>query len=120
MKAYYAHCKVIYRTPQEQRDIATLVALGFDVINPASEEVEAALVGMSSSEEIMAYFERFADECDLIAFRALPGGTIPAGVAKEINWFQERKKPVIELPGFVRPILDVAETRQYLSEIGER
>lgn len=116
MKVYYAHCMSIYNTPQEQRDLKTLRRLGFKTVNPNSEKHEAGanLLGM-------AYFEKFADECDAIAFRALPDGSISAGVAKEIRWFRRRGKPVFELPSSIlRRSISPEETKEYLQEVGER
>lgn len=121
MKIYYSHCMAIYGTRQEQRDIDTLTALGFEVVNPSSKEIEEAVKQLPSGEERMAFFERFSDECDAVAFRALPGGTIPGGVHKELGWFIQRNKPVIELPNFsLRPTLDHEQTRQYLRDVGQR
>jgi hypothetical protein len=121
MKAYYAHNMAIYRTPQEARDIALLEKLGFEVSNPGSPEVEAVMATMPDSNERMAWFEQFSLSCDLIAFRSLPDGTIPSGVAKEIEWFRAQGKPVIELPSLaMRRILDVPATKAYLAEMGQR
>lgn len=38
--AYYAHCTAIYNTPQEQRDVETLLALGMGVLNPNCPECD--------------------------------------------------------------------------------
>lgn len=121
MKVYYAHCIAIYNTPQEQRDVALLKALGFEVVNPSEPWVDEALASIPK-EERMYWFEHFADECDAIAFRGLPmSHIIPAGVAKEINWFMARNKPVIELPwGLTTRVISVDQTREYLREIGKR
>lgn len=120
MKAYYAHCMALYNTPQEKRDIQLLQELGFEVVNPGSAEIAAAVKDLPSGEA-MAYFERFADECDVIVFRGLPGGAIPAGVAKELQWFADRGKGAIELPTFaLRTRLDRDATRLYLREVGNR
>jgi hypothetical protein len=126
MKVYYAHCKAIYGTPQEARDIETLKALGFEVSNPSDPSVDEelnrlGLMGEAVGEQRMAWFEKFADECDFIAFRALPDRSVPAGVAKEIVFFEKRNKPVLELPGFVgRLSLTHLETKRYLKECGAR
>ena len=82
MKVYYAHCMAIYGTPQEARDIATLEALGFEVVNPSDKKYEK-----SWKKQGMALAEDFARDCDAIAFRSIPGGRIPAGVGKEIEIF---------------------------------
>jgi hypothetical protein len=57
----------------------------------------------------------------VLAFRALPDGTIPSGVAQEIKWAGEAGIPVIELPSAVnRRTLTLDQTREYLKEIGQR
>jgi len=116
MKIYYAHCMAIYNTMQEQRDMANLQALGFDVVNPnCAEHQEGCL------KQGMAYFEDVVDDCDAIAFRAVSGGKIPAGVFKEIEWAKVRAMPIIELPnGILGRGMSVEETREYLKEAGAR
>lgn len=116
MKVFYAHCKSIYNTPQEERDIAILQSLGFDVINPNSKyhDEQYALKGMAYSGELIT-------QVDAVAFRSLPEGHISAGVAYEIETANRQGKVVIELPSYShRHIMDVDETRQYLHEVGER
>ena len=127
MKAYYAHCLHIYGTPQELRDIQTLQALGFDVINPNSPEIEAKckeirdVFGRDSSDVMRMVFKPIAQTCDVLAFRALPDGRIPAGVAKEIEWAREFSRPVIELPAALHDrTMSVESTRAYLQEVGQR
>lgn len=115
-KIYYAHCIAIYKTPQEIRDIVTLEKLGFEVENPNRPEHDAGYRAQG-----MDYFLRFADECDAIAFRAMPDGAIPAGVAKEISMFVQLGKPVFELPSCItRRTLGVESTREALRECGNR
>ena len=114
MKIYYAHGMALYNTKQEKRDIETLKRLGFTVVNPnaAAHDKGAKLYGME-------YFKRFAVSCDAIAFRAFPDGSIPGGVSLEVNWFIEKKKPVIELPNFhLRRRLNREETIAYIREVG--
>jgi len=116
MKVYYAHCVSIYDTPQEARDIETLKACGFDVVNPNTPECDAGYKARG-----MEYFKKFAEECDAVAFRSLPDSSIPAGVAREIEMFRAEGKPVLELPSNnVRRVLSVEVTRQYLKEVGCR
>lgn len=115
-KIFYAHTKALYNTPQEDRDIGILQSLGFDVLNPNSEyhEEQYEIKGMAYSGELI-------NQCVAIAFRSLPDGSIPAGVATEIEMANRQGKAVIELPSyFFRNILSVEETRQYLKETGER
>lgn len=121
MRIYYAHSMSLYGTLQEARDVQTLQLLGFEVANPGDPQVCAEVNQLPTSDERMAWFERYADSCDAIAFRGLPGGAIPAGVVKEIEWFRQRQKPVIELPSAIlRRAISVEETREYLHEIGQR
>lgn len=116
LKVYYAHCIALYDTKQELRDIKTLRSLGFQVVNPNAKKHD-----VGARKYGMAYFEQFSDACDLIAFRALPHGDIPGGVAKEIQWFRERGKPVIELPSLaLRQFLSREISREYISEVGKR
>ena len=95
MLVYYAHCQAIYGTPQEDRDIALLEKLGFEVVNPAKFD----------SDDMEFY-------CNL---------GIPLGVAKELFVADEENLPIIELPNFSgKKVLDLASTRKYLQEIGQR
>ena len=115
-KVYYAHCIAIYNTPQEKRDIEALEAMGFEVANPNSPECAEGY-----KRHGMEFFKQFASTCDLIAFRALPDGAIPAGVGTEILFFVEAKKPVLELPSnYLRRLMTVEQTREYLKEVGQR
>jgi hypothetical protein len=106
----------LYNTPQEKRDVALLESLGFEVVNPNTPACDRM-----AKKYGMAYFTKFAVECDALAFRGLPGGAIPGGVAKEIYWFKEAGKPIIELPTFaLRQQLSKEDTREYLHEVGAR
>jgi hypothetical protein len=124
MKVYYGHCQAIYGSPQDKRDVETLTRLGFEVVNPSSpEHVEMAdkMKATGKGERVMDYFVSLVTGCDAVAFRALPDGAIPAGVAKEIERALGAGKPVIELPSCVlRRTLTVEQTREYLREIGQR
>lgn len=116
MNVYYAHPISIYDTHQELRDIALLNALGFDVVNPNQAEHDAGYKSYG-----MAYFTGIVCECDALAFRAFPDGSIPAGVLNEIRVAQEHGKPVFELPSAVsRRGLSVEATREALKECGCR
>jgi hypothetical protein len=65
----------------------------------------------------MKFFVQLASECDLIAFRALPDGSITAGVVLEIK----AGPPVIELPsGINRRTLTIQQTLETLQESGQR
>ncbi len=116
LKAYYAHCTSIYDTTQERRDIATLEASGLTVVNPNCDECRIGYATLG-----MDYFRRFANECDLIVFRALPHGGIPAGVAMEIEMFRAKFKPVLELPSpLIHRTMTIEQTREYLCSVGVR
>ena len=115
LTCYYAHPMSLYGTRQERRDIAVLESLGFDVINPNTPEHAAA------SKGIMEYYCQLAVTCDVCAFRALPDGSIGAGVAKEIDDCMESEIPVIELPSCInRRTLTIQQTVDYLHECGQR
>ena len=123
LKAYYAHCLAIYGTAQEKRDVAAIEALGFVCVNPNSPDIamEFNVYKMAHPSHYMDFFQQFSEECDVIIFRALPDGTIPAGIDKEVSWFIALGKPVLELPSCMfRRTLTLDETRQYLSEVGQR
>lgn len=125
MKAYYAHCKALYNTPQEKRDVEEIAKLGFWVVNPNSVVVADAMAKLkadiAAKEASMDYFKRFSLVCDICVFRALPDGRIPSGVASEIKWFQELGKPVLELPSrLASRMISLDETREYLREVGQR
>jgi len=109
-KVYYAHCASIYNTPQEKRDIELLQGLGFDVVNPNDPKHQKA--------SSMGYFIKLALSCEILAFRGLPDGRIPAGIATEIFQFDGY---IIELPsGLFHRKISVEETREYLMEVGQR
>jgi len=113
MRVYYAHCLSLYGTKQEQRDVETLEALGFEVLNP-----NARIHKDAYSKFGMHYFENLVLRCDAIAFRALPDGRIPAGVSEEIK---AGLKLIIELPNNITGrSISVDETREYLRDCGYR
>lgn len=102
-KCYYAHCQAIYGTPQEERDIELLEELGYQVVNPSSEQMSRNLaiwrITNDHPDNVMPFFEEQVRMCDLVAFRGLPYTFwISLGVAKEIQIALENDLPVIELP----------------------
>ena len=122
-KCYYAHCVAIYNTAQEQRDIVTLRTLGLEVYNPNNPEVDAAVRAMKASgnDDYMDYFKNLVEACDVFAFRALPDGRIPAGVALELMTAMKHKMQVLELPnGVLGRMMSVDATREYLRDVGQR
>jgi hypothetical protein len=138
MIVYYAHCLAIYDTPQEMRDVFLLESLGFSVENPNTSAVTAECAQVREnarrwnienpnepldlSQHVMEQvFHKRVRACHVLAFRALPGGRIPAGVAQEVEWAREAGIPVIELPtNVIGRGMSVAETREYLHEVGQR
>lgn len=115
-KCYYAHPLSLYGSPQETADVAMLEGLGFEVINPNSE-----YHSQQYSIHGMQYFCDVVNACDMLAFRAFPDGSIPAGIAKEVSAARMGKKPVIELPnGIIRRCLSVEESVEYLEQSGQR
>lgn len=117
MKIYYAHFMGIYNTPQEARDVETIQKLfpQAEVFNP---NCEASEDGYKISG--MKYFEDIVKNCDILAFRGLPMGKIPAGVFKEIECAISNGIPVVELPCFTDRKMQIDDTRSYLKEIGFR
>ena len=123
LTCYYAHFMGIYDTPAEERDISTLEALGFEVTNPNSFLVKEQFKAYRAVHEdnYMPFFEEMAAKHDVVAFRALPDGRIPGGVAKEVKAARDAGKLIIELPcGLVSRMMDHASTVEYLENIGER
>lgn len=116
MKVYYAHPISIYNSPQEQRDLTLLLGLSLEVLNPNSPEIEARY-----KAEGMALFEPLVKSCGALAFRAFLDGSIPAGVAKEIQWAREAGLPVFELPtAIARRSMSVEATREAITNCGAR
>ena len=116
MRVYYAHPLDIYNTPQESKDIQELKNLGLYVVNPNTVQHSEGY-----NFEGMKYFENVVKSCTSLAFRALPDGRIPAGIAKEIAWALEVGLHIIELPYWnTERIMTVDETRKYLIDVGYR
>jgi hypothetical protein len=111
-----------YDTPVEERDMNLLKSLGFKVTNPNTKSVQEAFLRYKADhEEYMQFFCDMAAYHDVVAFRGLPDGTIPAGVAKEIEAAREAGRIIIEIPsGLTRRFLGIEETREYLADMGER
>lgn len=112
---YYAHCRALYGTKQELRDISLLNSLGYEILNP-NESIHQ--VDCEKCDDVMEYFKKLVLTCDVLAFRALPFG-IPQGVYKEIQYAENNNIPVFELPINVGlRELTRAETDSYLTEVG--
>lgn len=126
MKVYYAHFMGIYNTPAEERDIATLEALGLTVVNPntpeTQKEVQEHLKRDGDYENMFTdvFYNKVID-CEVFAFRGLPDGRIPGGIAKELHVARGKGKIMIELPcGMNARAMGKLDTREYLHDIGQR
>lgn len=134
MKVYYAHFMGVYNTPQEERDIKTLKELGFEVVNPNQPEIQKEVEerldyhrkhGSVNQDPYMLMFDDVffsrVRKCEVFAFRALPDGRIPGGVAMELKQAQKNNKIIIELPcGTHARSMGKEDTREYLRDIGQR
>lgn len=115
-KAYYARPLNLYGSPQENRDKATIAALGFETIEINKPEIQAA-----AKERGMEPFQVLVEGADAMFFRGFIDGSIGAGVAKEIEWARLVGLPIVELPSKIaRRTLTVDETRAMLAELGQR
>ncbi|XAI97365.1 hypothetical protein [Leptolyngbya phage Lbo-JY46] len=125
MRVYYAHFMGIYNTPQEERDIKTLEALGLEVLNPNTPDIQKEV---DLWKNILNYMDMFEEvflkrvrSCDVFAFRGLPNGRIPGGVAMELKAAKEAGRIIIELPcSTISRSMDGEETREYLMDMGQR
>jgi hypothetical protein len=116
MRIFYSHCTLHYDTLQEARDEALLTSLGFTVYTPNNSNCAA---GYQTAG--MEHFRALVEACDALAFRALPDGSISAGVAFELEVALQAGKPILELPtGLRRRARNVADTREFLRDSGSR
>jgi len=116
LKAYYAHSVYLYNTKQEERDLDLLRYLGFSIYNPNNEKD-----GEGYKNYGMNYFNSLIFNCDILVFRALPDGRIPAGVYNEILTAMKMGKTIIELPSnMLSRGMSVENTREFLKEVGNR
>jgi hypothetical protein len=114
MKVYYAHPVSLYGKNQEKLDHTTLRLFGFEVVCPNSPACDEGYKNHG-----MGFFKDIVKGCDALAFRGLPGGKIPAGVAFEIQIAKEAGLPIIELPcSLMQRTLNVEQTREALMELG--
>lgn len=115
-KVYYAHPVSIYNTKQEERDILLLKKLDFEISNPNELKHQKGY-----QKEGMNYFNSVIENCNFLCFRSFPNGDIPAGIAKEIEYAKSLNKIIFELPsGILKRILSIEQTREYLTENGNR
>lgn len=123
-KVYYAHSIHIYNSPQEDRDVKLLESLGFEVLNPNQESLQADYANYTKSCEEgteMKYFDYLINLCDILAYRSHVDLKIPSGVGYEIKYAQEKEKLIFELPTLVSErFLSLDDTRAYLHYNGQR
>ena len=125
MKVYYAHSMGLYNTPQEKRDIETLKNLNLEIVNPNNFEISNTFKKMCTTLPYLEAFDKvfgnLVKSCEVFAFKALPNGKIPGGVALELISAQKENKIIIELPsGMHSRIMGKEETIEYLRDMGER
>jgi hypothetical protein len=108
-KIYYAHPMILYGSLIEYEDVKMLEEMGFEVINPNSPGNEEKYL----ERRAFGFFLDMVRNCECIAFRSI-FGKISTGVGKEINYAQENKMPVIELPYITTDrFLTQGETEKY-------
>ena len=116
---YYAHPISLYNTKQEKRDLELLARMfpNATIYNPNCQESTDGYKAKG-----MAFFtELINSRMTSCVFRAFPDGSIPAGVATEVEAFRGTNKPVLEIPSAVKQRgLNVDETREFLQETGYR
>jgi len=123
-KAYYARPISVDNTPQAERDINLIRAMGFEPY-PVGEDKQKALAEYArlkeNSLDPMEAFDKYVRECDAVFFRAFPDGSIGAGVMRELTTAALYTIPVVEIPRQLqRRGLSVEDTREMLMELGQR
>lgn len=120
---YYAHTMLSYNSTIEKQDIELLESLGFNVFNPNQPIYSKGCLEYSKKygkDKVMEYFKTLIKEnCDLVAFRGNPGGSILSGISAELEAALELNLPIIEIPCSLKSrMMDYPSTKQYLTEIG--
>ena len=122
LKCYYAHTMVSYNSTIEQKDVELLNCLGFDVINHNTQEHRDELnayILKNGKSNVMQYFTEIVKNCDIVAFRSNPDGSILSGVGAELKTALNLNIPIIEMPNFsCRKFMNYSETKDYLIELG--
>lgn len=119
-KAYYARCQSLYGTHQEGRDIALIEGIGYEVI-PFPDQADILRLKKLNINVMELVFQPLVLKADILIFRALPHGPIPAGVGQEIEWALEADMPIIELPNALTARrMTIEDTREYLRDVGQR
>lgn len=115
MNVYYSHTKLLRGTRQETEDIRHLESLGFTVDNPYDIKYMECW-----EEEGISFGKTLIEKNDGFVFRALPDGSIPVGVGKEVAWAKALGKPVIEMPFDISHRLrNMDETLEFFKESGK-
>ena len=116
MRAYYARPINLYGTDTDRRALALIASLGWSVSDPNMPETQ-----QEYETRGMEVFKELIEGADILVFRSAVDFKIPAGVAKEIMWAKGFNLPVIEIPSRVLSRrMSIEETREYLSEVGQR
>lgn len=122
LKCYYAHTMLSYNSTIEKEDITMLKLLGFKVFNPNQGWVQNECdehIKEHGKDKTMEYFEHLIDDCDILAFRGNPDGSILSGISHEVQYAMGTYKPIIEIPcSLTKRMMDYPETKKYLIEIG--
>lgn len=121
MRCYLAHPITDYGTQRQADAVAVLEARGFEVVNPDAPEHEAAY-----RQRGMTYFTELVQGCGALAFLRFLGGSIGAGVAKEIQAALDLRLPVYDLEGdfadflgfALQSVLSVDQTRSKIKAKG--
>ena len=115
--AYYARAVHLHGTGQEGRDLKALRALGYQVVDRGgSVEGRVQPIAVDINPAQMA---RTMNQCQVLMFRAFPDGSIPAGVANEIQCAMTHEVPVLEFPVRMGSrFLDMHATNAFLSQSG--
>lgn len=120
---YYAHAMCTYGSAIERMDISNLEAMGFRVLNPNTKKVQAEYQLVKDYHTSrgcpMLFWQDLAQSCDIFAFRSLPGGKIPSGVAAELTAARDAGMPIIELPSVGDDrFMSHQQTKDYFLECG--
>lgn len=122
LKCYYAHTMISYNSQIESQDVQLLEYLGFEVVNPNSDIIKSNFEEYKrkyGNDSPMEYFKAVVDECDIVAFRALPHGKILSGIAVEVQHAIDHHIPVLELPvNLSKRMMSYPETKEYLINLG--
>lgn len=121
MRIYLAHPISDYGTPRQADAVAQLEARGFEVVNPDAPEHQEGY-----RQRGMDYFTNLVRGCGALAFLRFPGGSIGAGVAKEIQTALDMRLPVYDMDrgfadflGFaLQSVLSVGQTRSKIKATG--